>query len=84
MPKGLEKIRKDIIKGKAGMSKSMSYALATSILKKRKASGVNKSKKSIEKSGAYKKYEKAEPKDNESKESVSEKAMEYKKGMGMK
>jgi hypothetical protein len=84
MPKALEKIRKDILKGKAGMSKSMSYALATNILKKRKASGVNKSKKKIDKSSAYKKYEKMESKDVESKESVSEKAMEYKKGMGMK
>ena len=81
MSKELEKIRKDIIKGKAGMSKSMSYALATSILKKRKASGVNKSKKSIEKSAAYKKYEKTEPKEVESKESFAEKASEYKKGM---
>lgn len=81
MPKALEKIRKDILKGKSGMSKSMSYALATNILKKRKASGVNKSKKSINASGAYKKFEKTEPKDVESKESFAEKAMEYKKGM---
>ena len=35
MPKELEKIRKDILKGNPKMSENMSYALATNILKKR-------------------------------------------------
>jgi hypothetical protein len=84
MPKDLEKIRKDIMKNNPKMKDSMAYALATNILKKRKINGVNKSKNSIEKSAAYKRYEKTESKDSESKESVSEKAIEYKKGMAMK
>ena len=35
MPAGLEKIRKDILKTNPSMNKSMSYALATNIWKKR-------------------------------------------------
>ena len=35
MPKELEKIRKDILKGNPKMDKGMSYALATNIMKKR-------------------------------------------------
>ena len=81
MPAGMEKIRQDILKGNPSMSKSMSYALATNIWKKRKAAGVKKSKKNVSKSSAYRKYEKTEPKDIESKESFAEKASEYKKGM---
>jgi len=42
MPKELEKIRKDIMKGNPKMKESMAYALATNILKKR-----NGSKKSV-------------------------------------
>ena len=37
MPKDLEKIRKDIMKANPKMKESMAYALATNILKKRKA-----------------------------------------------
>ena len=46
MPKELEKIRKDILKGNPKMSESMSYALATNIYKKRhKIAGVKKKSK---------------------------------------
>jgi hypothetical protein len=44
MPKKLEKIRKDILKGNPKMSESMSYALATNILKKRKGVAVTRKK----------------------------------------
>jgi hypothetical protein len=44
MPKELEKIRKDILKGNAGMPTSMSYALATNIYKKRHKLRKKKSK----------------------------------------
>lgn len=81
MPKELEKIRKDILKTNPSMNKSMSYALATNIYKKRHAAGVHKSKKNISKSAAYRKFEKSEPKDVESKESFAEKASELKRGM---
>ena len=37
MPAELEKIKNDILKGNKGMQESMAYALATNILKKRKA-----------------------------------------------
>ena len=37
MPKDLEKIRKDIMKANPKMKESLAYALATNILKKRKA-----------------------------------------------
>jgi hypothetical protein len=37
MPKDLEKIRKDIMKSNPKMKESLAYALATNILKKRKA-----------------------------------------------
>ena len=81
MPAGMEKIRQDILKGNPSMSKRMSYALATNIWKKRKAAGVKKSKGKISKSRAYRKFEKSEAKDVESKESFAEKASEYKRGM---
>jgi hypothetical protein len=45
MPKALEKIRKDILKGNPKMSESMSYALATNILKKRKGVAVKRKAK---------------------------------------
>ena len=77
----LEKIKNDILKGNKNMNTSMAYALATKILKKRKAAGTSRSKTSVAKSGAYASFEKTEPKDIESAESYSEKAMEFKKGM---
>jgi hypothetical protein len=45
MPKALEKIRKDILRGNPKMSESMSYALATNILKKRKGVAVKRKAK---------------------------------------
>lgn len=45
MPKELEKIRKDILKGNPKMSESMSYALATNIMKKRHGVAVKRKKK---------------------------------------
>lgn len=76
MPAGLEKIRQDILKGNPGMNKSMSYALATTIWKKRKAAGTTRNKTSVSKSAAYRAFEKSEPKDVESKESYAEKVRE--------
>jgi len=37
VPKELEKIKSDIMKGNPKMKESLAYALATNILKKRKA-----------------------------------------------
>jgi hypothetical protein len=45
MPKELEKIRKDILKGNPKMSEGMSYALATNIMKKRSGVAVKRKKK---------------------------------------
>lgn len=81
MPVGLEKIRKDIIRGNPKMSKSMSYAIATNIWKKRKGLGVSKNKGQVSKSRAYAAYEKSEPRDNEARESYSEKVREMKLGL---
>ena len=81
MPKALEKIRKDIMAGNPAMNKSMAYALATNIFKKRKRAGTSRNLKSVTKSGAYNKFEKTEPKDVESSESYGEKASEMKRGM---
>ena len=81
MPKALEKIKNDILKGNKNMSESMAYALATNILKKRKAAGTTRNKTSVAKSAAYKSFEKTEPKDVEATESYAEKASEYKRGM---
>lgn len=80
MPAALEKIRKDIMANRPGMSKDMAYALATNIWKKRKKAGVYSNKGKVSKSRAYKAFEKSEPKDVESKESFAEKAREYKRG----
>jgi hypothetical protein len=76
MPAGMEKIRKDILKGNPGMKESLSYALAMNIWKKRKQAGTTRNKASVSKSAAYKAYEKTEPKDIESKESYAEKVRE--------
>ena len=60
MPKELEKIRKDILKGNPKMSESMSYALATNILKKRKGVAVKRkaAKKGLSRAGVAR-HEKA-------------------------
>jgi hypothetical protein len=42
MPKELEKIRKDILKSNPKMSESMSYALATNVMKKRKGLAIKR------------------------------------------
>jgi hypothetical protein len=82
MPKDLEKIRKDIMKANPSMPKSMAYALATNILKKRKAAGVSgrSSAARLKASAGYKAYEKTEPKDVESGEPFAEVAREAKAG----
>ena len=81
--KDLEKIRKDIMAGNPSMSESMSYALATNILKKRKRAGRkgSDSKAKLKASRAYKAYEKSERPDVEGKESYAEVASEARKGM---
>lgn len=45
MPKELEKIRKDILKGNTKMTESLSYALATNIYKKRHGGKMHKKKR---------------------------------------
>lgn len=82
MPKSLEKIRKDIMAGNPKMDKGLAYALATNILKKRKALGVSggSSRAKIVKSAGYKAYEKTEPKDVESRESFAEVVSESRRG----
>jgi hypothetical protein len=45
MSKELEKIRKDILKSNPKMSESMSYALATNVMKKRHGLAVKRTAK---------------------------------------
>ena len=84
MPKELEKIRKDILKGNSKMSESMSYALATNIMKKRK--GVAKKRGTVKKKrmgrSALMRHEKApHGKSHEKRESASMSASEKKMGV---